>query len=66
MLGYSNRSNLYKVGDYAWLKHYVVSIDDRKYLDLRPGGHSPLYQHLKGIMQWRQSNPMRKMNYMDA
>ena len=66
ILGYSSRSTLYKVKNDGWLKHYEVSIDGRNYLDLHPRGHSPLDQHLKGILQWRRSNPIRKMNYMDA
>ena len=66
ILGYSSRSTLYKVRKDGWLKSYEVSIDGRKYLDLHPRGHSPLDQHLKGILQWRPSNPIRKMNYMDA
>ena len=40
--------------------------DGRKILDLHPRNHKPLDQHLKGILQWRPSNPIRKMNYMDA
>ena len=35
-------------------------------LHLHPRGHSPLDEHLKGILQWRPSNPTKKMNYMDA
>jgi len=66
ILGYSSRSTLYKVRNDGWLKHYEVSIEGKKYLDLHPRGHSPLDQHLKGILQWRPSNPIRKMNYMDA
>ena len=66
ILGYSSRSTLYKVRRDGWLKHYEVSIEGKKYLDLHPKGHSPLDQHLKGILQWRPSNPIRKMNYMDV
>ena len=56
----------YKVRKDGWLKPYEVTIQGKKYLDLHPKGHSPLDQHLKGILQWRPSNPIRKMNYMDA
>ena len=45
---------------------YEVSIEGRKYLDLHPRNHKPLDQYLKGILQWRPSNPIRKMNYMDT
>ena len=48
------------------LEHYQISIDGKKYLDLNPRGRSPLDQYLKGILQWRPSNPIRKMKYMDA
>ena len=65
ILGYSSRSTLYKVRNDGWLKHYEVSIDGRKYLDLHPRGRSPLDQYLKGILQWRPSNPIRKMKYVD-
>ena len=43
-----------------------VSIEGKTYLDLNPRGHCPLDVHLQGILQWRPSNPTRKMNYMDA
>ena len=65
ILGYSSRSTLYKVKNDGWLKHYEVSIDGKKYLDLHPRAYSSLDQHLKGILQWRLSDPIRKMNYMD-
>ena len=66
ILGYSSRSTLYKVRKDGWLKPYEVSIDSKKYLGLNPRGRSPLDQYLKGILQWRPSNPIRKLNYMDA
>ena len=66
ILGYSSRSTLYKVRRDGWLKPYEVSIDGKKYLDLHPRNHKPLDQYLKGILQWRPSNPIRKMKYMDA
>ena len=28
-----------------------------------PKGYKPLDQYLKGILQWRPSNPIRKMNH---
>jgi len=28
--------------------------------------HSTIDKYFKGILQWRPSNPIRKMNYMDA
>ena len=65
ILGYSSRSTLYKVRKDGWLKQYEVSIDGRKYLDLYPRGLSPLDKYLKGILQWRPSNPIRKMKYVD-
>ena len=65
ILGYSSRSTLYKVRRDGWLKPYEVSIEGKTYLDLNPRGHSPLDVHLQGILQWRPSNPTRKMNYMD-
>ena len=66
MLEYSSRSTLYKVRRDGWLKPYEVSIDGKKYLDLNPRGRSPLDQYLMEILQWRPSNPIRKMKYMDA
>ena len=66
IFGYSSRSTLYKVRRDGLLKPYEVSIDGKKYLDLNLRGRSPLDQYLKGILQWRPSNPIRKMNHMDA
>ena len=66
ILGYSSRSTLYKVRCDGWLKPYEVSIEGKTYLDLKPRGHCPLDIHLQGILQWRPSNPTRKMNHMDA
>ena len=66
ILGYSSRSILYKVRKDGWLKSYEVSIEGKRYLDLHPRNHQPLDQYLKGILQWRPSNPIRKMNYMDV
>ena len=45
------------------LKHYEIYIEGKKYLDLHPKGYKPLDQYLKGILQWRPSNPIRKINY---
>ena len=66
ILGYSSRSTLYKVRKDGWLKSYEVSIEGKRYLDLHTRNHQPLDQYLKGILQWRPSNPIRKMNYMDS
>ena len=66
ILGYSSRSILYKVRKDGWLKSYEVSIEGKRYLDLHPRNRQPLDQYLKGILQWRPSNPIRKINYMDA
>ncbi len=60
ILGYFSRSTLYKVRKDGWLKPYKVSIDGKKYLDLKPRGRSPLDQYLKGILQWRPSNPIKR------
>ena len=67
ILGYASRSTLYKIRNDGWLKHDEVSIDGKNYLDLHPRGYSPLDEYLRGILQWRPSYPIRKMNYcMDA
>jgi|TARA_B000000557_G_C20571368_1_gene357380 hypothetical protein len=63
ILGYQSRSTLYKVRKDGWLKNYEVNIDGKQYLDLNPRGRTPLDQYLKGILQWRPSNPIRKINY---
>ena len=66
ILGYQSRSTLYKVRKDGWLKHYEVYIEGKKYLDLHPKGYKPLDQYLKGILQWRPSNPIRKINYFES
>ena len=66
ILGYSSRSTLNKVRNDDWLKSYEVSIEGKRYLDLHPRNHKSLDQYLKGILQWRPSNPIRKMKYLDA
>ena len=63
ILGNQSRSILYKVWKDGWLKHYEVNIEGKKYLDLNPRGRTPIDQYLKGILQWRPSNPIRKINY---
>ena len=63
ILGYASRSTLYKVRKDGGLKHYEIYIKGKKYLDLHPKGYKPLDQRLKGILQWRPSNPIRKINY---
>ena len=63
ILGYQSRSTLYKMRKDGWLKHYEVYIEGKKYIDLHPKGYKPLDQYLKGILQWRPSNPIRKINY---
>ena len=44
----------------------VVIDNIYRYTQLISRGHSPLDQHLKGILQWRPSNPIRMRNYMDV
>ena len=61
-----SRSTLYKVRKDGWLKPYEVTIEGKKYIDLHPRNHKPLDQYLKGILQWRPSNPIRSMTYMDV
>ena len=63
---YFDQTRKAKVRRNGWFKPYEVSIEGKTYLDLHPRGHSPLDVHLQGILQWRPSNPIRKMNYMDA
>ena len=66
ILGYQSRSTLYKVRKDGWLKHYEVNIDGKRYLDLHPKGYKPLDKYLIGILQWRPSNPIRKLNYLES
>ena len=60
------QSFISEMNEDGWLKHYEVCIDRRKFLHLHTRGHSPLDQHLKGILKWRPSNAISKMNYMDV
>ena len=63
ILAHQIGSTLCKVRKDGWHKHYEVNIEGKKYLNLNPRGRTPLDQYLKVILQWRPSNPMRKINY---
>ncbi len=65
-IGYYSRSTLYKVRRDGCLKPYEVSIEGKTYPDMHPRGHSQLDVYLKGILQWRPSNPISKMSYVDV
>ena len=58
-----------KTDELAWKavlqSNYEVTIEGRRYLDLNPRNHKPLDQYLKGILQWRPSNPIRKIKYLE-
>ena len=53
----------FEILDYGFEKLPTENIDGKRYLDLHPKGYKPLDKYLIGILQWRPSNPIRKINY---
>ena len=53
MLGYSSPSTLYKLRKEGQLDDYVVDIQGRAHLVLKPAGKPKLKDYLGSILQWK-------------
>ena len=53
MLGYSSPSTLYKLRKEGQLEDYVVDIQGRAHLVMKPAGKPKLKDYLGSILRWR-------------
>ena len=52
-LGYSSRSQLYKMKDLGVLDEYLEAVQGKLYLNMKPTGKLSLAQHIMHNTQWR-------------
>ena len=52
-LGYSSRSQLYKMKDLGALDDYLEDVQGKFYLNMKPTGKLSLAQHIMHNTQWR-------------
>ncbi len=52
-LGYSSRSQLYKMKDLGVLDEYIEDLQGKLYLSMKPTGKLSLAQHIMHNTQWR-------------
>ena len=52
-LGYSSRSQLYKMKDLGVLDEYLEAVQGKHYLNMKPTGKLSLAQHIMHNTQWR-------------
>ena len=52
-LGYSSRSQLYKMKDLGVLDDYLEAVQGKLYLNMKPTGKLSLAQHIMHNTQWR-------------
>ena len=52
-LGYSSRSQLYKMKDLGALDDYLEDVQGKLYLNMKPTGKLSLAQHIMHNTQWR-------------
>ena len=56
VLGYKSRSNLYALKKNGLLDDYLVTIQGRDHLYLKPSGKPRLEDYVPMVVQWRQGN----------
>ena len=62
MMGYKSPSTLYKLRKEGQLNDYVVDIQGRAHLVMKPAGKPKLKDYLGTILQWK-SNGVINSNY---
>ena len=60
LMGYRSRSTLYSLKKNGLLDDYLVEINGRDHLLLKPGGKPRLRDYLASVLQWRQGNVMTR------
>ena len=52
-LGYSSRSQLYKMKDLGYLDDYLEEVQGKLHLNMKPRGKMSLARHIMYNIQWR-------------
>ncbi len=58
-LGYSSRSQLYKMKDLGYLDDFLEDVEGKLHLNMKPRGKMSLARHIMYNIQWRATNPIR-------
>ena len=62
LLGYRSRSTLYHLKKSGLLDDYLVNIQGRDHLYLKPSGKPRLEDYVPMVVQWRQGNVTARNN----
>mgnify|MGYP001480709396 FL=1 len=62
ILGYRSRSTLYHLKKSGLLDDYLVNIQGRDHLYLKPSGKPRLEDYVPMVVQWRQGNVTARNN----